>query len=288
MASLRLTDFRGAALLRAAILSLEWRRGTVGSLQGVVCMADSRASDEPGADLPVLLVEDEPVNQRVIARILKKHGYRVEVAGDGQRALELLRHARFGLIIMDCEMPVLNGYEAAQAIRKGETGAQRIPIVAVTAHELQDAREEILAAGMDDCVSKLELDARLPEQLARWYPRAAAVAPRTGSGVNGSSRSPALDPSFQRSAATVRVFLKHVGGQWQAIEAAARANDLEALSRAAHKLKGSCLAVGIPRLATLCAELELNPTQAATLLEKIERELSRTRVQLEGMSPRPS
>lgn len=255
----------------------------------MVCVADPRqAFDEPGSDLPVLLVEDEPVNQRVIARILRRHGYRVEIAGDGQHALELLRHARFALIIMDCEMPILNGYEAAQAIRKGESGAQRIPIVAVTAHELQDARAKILAAGMDDCVSKLELDARLPEQLAHWYPRGASAEPRTLSAGSSSSRSPALDPSLQRSAAMVRVFLKHVGGQWQAIEAAARANDVDALRRAAHKLKGSCLAVGIPRLAALCAELELNPAQAASLLGKLERELARVRNQLEGMSPRPS
>ncbi|HWA76688.1 MAG TPA: response regulator [Polyangiaceae bacterium] len=245
----------------------------------------SNATDRAGSDLAVLLVEDEPVNQRVIARILKRNGYRVEIAGDGQHALELLGHASYALIIMDCEMPILNGYETAQAIRKRETGSRRIPIVAVTAHELQDVREGILAAGMDECVSKLELDKRLPEQLARWCPRASAEA-RTSSGVSGSSRSPALDPALARSPATVRVFLKHVGNQWHAIETAAHANDMEALRRAAHKLKGSCLAVGIPRLASLCAELELNPTHAATLLEKLERELARARAQLEGTGPR--
>lgn len=247
-------------------------------------MADSRqASDvSPRAagaldsDRPILLVEDEPVNQRVIARILKKHHYRVDIASNGRHALERLGSGAYALVIMDCEMPILNGYEAARAIRVRENGGQRIPIVAVTAHALEDERERIIAAGMDDCVSKLELDTRLPERLAHWYPRDAGPDRERVS----ASQRPVLDPAWQRSPAAVRVFLKHVGGQWAAIEAAARGGDTEALRRASHKLKGSCLAVGLPRLAALCGELERNPELSASLLGKVERELTQVCAQL--------
>lgn len=263
-----------------------------------IFLADSRRTPAGGgaaeSDLPILLVEDEPVNQRVMLRIMKKLGYRLEVASDGRHALELFGSASYALVVMDCEMPILNGYETAREIRKHERGRPRIPIIAVTAHLLEDVREKILAAGMDDCVSKMDLVTRLPERLARWYPRGktpsskprvASESPSSRSPARPSSRSPAIDSSVYRSEATLSVFFKHVEGQVAAVEGALQAGDEAMLRRASHKLKGSCLVVGLPKMARLCAELEQAPERPRALFAELTRELGRVRARLKPAGP---
>lgn len=249
-----------------------------------------RASEPGESDLPILLVEDEPVNQRVMARVLKKLGYRPDVASDGRRALELFAEGSYALVVMDCEMPILNGYDTAREIRKREKGRRRIPIIAVTAHVLDGELEKILAAGMDDCVSKMDIETRLPERIARWYPTGVGPNSAPASGAKGSprgaarasSRSPAIDPAVPRSEATVRVFFKHVDGQVAAVGAAIRSDDTAMLRRACHKLKGSCLVVGLPKMARLCAELEATPQRSGALFAELSRELVRVRARLKA------
>ena len=105
--------------------------------------------------LHILLAEDNTVNQLIASRLLEKQGHHVVTSGNGREALERLDKERFDLILMDVEMPEIDGFEATATIRKQEetTGA-RIPIIAMTAHALKGDRERCLAAGMDDYVSK--------------------------------------------------------------------------------------------------------------------------------------
>jgi two-component system sensor histidine kinase/response regulator len=106
------------------------------------------------AQLRILLVEDNPANQKLATYILQDRGHVVEIAGDGQEALCLTEQNRYDVILMDVQMPGMNGLEATAVIRKRESGGSHVPIIAMTAHAMKGDRERCLAAGMDSYVSK--------------------------------------------------------------------------------------------------------------------------------------
>ena len=129
----------------------------------------------------VLLAEDNPVNQEVARCMLESLGCRVEVASDGREALEVFSKTPCDLVLMDCQMPELDGYAVTQIIRKEEMqegkdraeqgqGVRRTPIIALTAHAMQGDREQCLAAGMDDYLSKPFNRDQLCTVLKRWLP----------------------------------------------------------------------------------------------------------------------
>jgi len=130
------------------------------------------APDGPG--LHILLTEDHPINQKMMVRLLQKRGHSVVVANNGQEAIEAYAKERFDLVLMDLQMPVMDGYEATAAIRKSEeTRGLRTPIIALTAHAMKGDREQCLAAGMDDYVSKPIDPARLFAVIDAHRPAAA-------------------------------------------------------------------------------------------------------------------
>ena len=130
--------------------------------------AESRVA-KASAALDVLVAEDNTVNQMVMQRLLHKRGHRVVVAGSGKAALEALETQRFDLILMDVQMPELDGLEATREIRRRELGeAQRTPIVALTAHAMSGDRERCLAAGMDGYMTKPVNPSELDETLQRY------------------------------------------------------------------------------------------------------------------------
>jgi two-component system sensor histidine kinase/response regulator len=116
---------------------------------------------------PVLVVEDNPVNQEVMRESLLQLGYRSRVVDNGKLALDELEHSEFPVIFMDCQMPVLDGYQATREIRKREAGRAHVPIIAVTAHAFEGERDKVLAAGMDDYVVKPIKQSALIEALQR-------------------------------------------------------------------------------------------------------------------------
>lgn len=130
----------------------------------------------------VLLAEDNPVNQQVATALLRRLGYEVEVAPDGAQALALATAQAFDAVLMDCEMPELDGFEAARRIRTweaGRTNPGHLPIVAMTAHALRGDRERCLEAGMDDYIAKPVDLARLGRVMARWVGHGPAELPAT-------------------------------------------------------------------------------------------------------------
>jgi signal transduction histidine kinase/CheY-like chemotaxis protein len=139
----------------------------------------SPAKDTPTAAVPIhvavrsriILAEDNPVNQLVARRMLALMGFQVEVAESGEAVLRLLESGHFDLILMDCMMPQMDGYEATREIRRRETGDSRIPIIAMTANAMEGDRERCLAAGMDDYVSKPVSRNALSSALATWLLR---------------------------------------------------------------------------------------------------------------------
>jgi CheY-like chemotaxis protein len=123
----------------------------------------------------ILLVEDNAVNCMLAKAVLKKFGHAADVAEDGAIAIEKLKESHYDLVLMDCQMPVLDGYAATRLIREPATGVldPRIPIVAMTANAMQGDREKCLAAGMDDYLAKPLRQDELQAKLEYW------LAPRS-------------------------------------------------------------------------------------------------------------
>jgi len=244
-------------------------------------------------DARVLLVEDNPVNQEVAKLMLAHFGYTVEVANHGQEALELLERQRYDLVLMDCQMPVMDGFQATALVRErerrlGESGqsAKRLPIVALTAHAVSGDRDRCLAAGMDDYLSKPFTREDLAAILNRWLPAPAqspaevepplvpppAAPPATPTagavrersidqGVLDKIRMLERDGAVGLVARLIGLYLQGTPALVERMRQAAAAADYEALRAAAHSLKSSSANVGAMKLHDLCRELELQAHQ---------------------------
>ena len=116
----------------------------------------------------VLLAEDNVTNQKVATMMLRRFGCRTDVVGNGEDALAAMRRKRYDVVLMDCQMPVMDGWATATAIRELERGQERIPIIALTANALAGDRERCLEAGMDDYLTKPLSLTQLHAQLAKW------------------------------------------------------------------------------------------------------------------------
>jgi PAS domain S-box-containing protein len=203
----------------------------------------------------VLLVEDNPVNQRVAQRNLEKVGLHVEVAANGREAVEAWSSRRFDLILMDCQMPEMDGYDATREIRRHENGAARIPIVALTANALQGDRERCLAAGMDDYMAKpLE-----PEKLRACLSKHLQSISGTGS-QSPPVDLPALhelsgnDTEFERE--LIQTFIRSGDQTLDRIVMSLAGGDLQDVKRAAHSLKGASANLNANTLVDAARHLE--------------------------------
>ena len=116
----------------------------------------------------VLLAEDNPVNQVVALHMLENLGCQVETAGDGREAVEAMLETRFDLVLMDCQMPEMDGYTATMQIRRQESGTRHTPVIAMTANAMVSDRDKCIQAGMDDFISKPVNPKRLTQVIARW------------------------------------------------------------------------------------------------------------------------
>ena len=196
--------------------------------------------------IPVLLAEDEPVNQLVASRMLARAGCDVDIAGNGREAVDRCSARDYRIIFMDCQMPDLDGYEATRRIRAAEKPAHHTPIVAMTAHTIHGDRERCLRCGMDDYLPKpLDEDA-IAAVCERFAVDPAGGAPLLDRAVlDGIGDPEALREIVNAFIARVREQLPRLG---EALDAA----DRESLDQIAHGLKGSAATVGAPRIERLC------------------------------------
>ena len=156
--------------LRNCVTTVLLPAGAARAVPGLVTQ-HSLAEAGPRSVVRVLVVEDNPVNQKVAARILEKLGYRVDVAANGLEAVRAVEQIAYAVVLMDCQMPEMDGFEAAHQIRRREHArgqAAHLPIVAMTANAMPEDRARCLAAGMDDYLSKPVQVQALRETLSRW------------------------------------------------------------------------------------------------------------------------
>ncbi|KUY62076.1 hybrid sensor histidine kinase/response regulator [Burkholderia sp. RF2-non_BP3] len=250
--------------------------------------ADDRRLDAIAAR--VLLVEDNAVNQQIALAMLEDTDYEVAVADDGEQALERLAHDAFDVVLMDCQMPRLDGFEATRRLRRRETdtGSPRVPVIALTANALSGDRERCLAAGMDDYLAKPFRRDALLHTLARHVrgnacaPAAACEetvsraeiepSPATAAGAAAASAGDDADVIDRKALDALRALqrpgrpdvLTRIIDQFTLdaprligdMRAAVAAGDADALKLAAHTLKSSSANVGAHLLSARCREIE--------------------------------
>ncbi len=231
------------------------------------------------ADRParVLVVEDNTTNQQVATGLLRRLGLRADAVADGAEALRALESLPYDLVLMDVQMPVMDGLEATTAVRS--TGSQvrnhRVPIVAMTARAMGGDRERCLAAGMNDYITKPVVPTELVAVLRRWLPDASSAVAAAAAGTT-ASRPPAdgsvTDADLEvwdrvgmlarvmddraLAAEIVAAFLQDAPRQLSAIRTALDSGDLPALSRQAHALKGAAANFGGDRVSRAARQLE--------------------------------
>jgi TMAO reductase system sensor TorS len=237
------------------------------SLWSPECVSTGAA---PGSGALVLVVEDNPVNREVAVGMLDNLGYRTESAGNGMLALEAISEADYAAVLMDCQMPIMDGLTATTEIRRREakTGAARLAIIALTANAMEGNRERCLVAGMDDFLTKPFSQLELGAMLGKWV-TAAQNAPRRAAAPPPPANSPAaalLDAGVLRDIAAlgrpallstlIDLYMQHSPSLIGAIEAAAHNRQQIELVEAIHTLKSSTANLGGARLTALLKECE--------------------------------
>jgi two-component system, sensor histidine kinase and response regulator len=255
--------------------------GTGAGAEGEPKAGERRGDGErTAAPLRILVAEDSPVNQKVAFRLLERRGHEAVIVGDGRQAVEALEEGSFDLVLMDVQMPEMDGLEATRAIREREGDREaHIPIVAMTAGAMAEDRERCLEAGMDAFLSKPVRSGelyRVIEGMADGEAaRAVSTEPKEAETMNEPTREPGDGPSlFDREAALRRVegdeeilrelvetFLDQVPELMDGIRASARAGEAPELRRGAHTLKGSAAVFAASSV-----------TEAALRLETLARE----------------
>jgi PAS domain S-box-containing protein len=244
--------------------------------------APSQPLSATNAFLRVLIVEDNSVNQRVAVLQLKKLGYESDAVANGLEALEALDRIPYGLVLMDCQMPEMDGFEAARVIRKREKDLRHTPIVAMTANALDGDREKCVAAGMDDYISKPVKPQALAQILHRW-----------GSAVDLRSLEDLrelVDHDATAFQDLVRQYLSNTENILTGLRTATSAWETAKVEDLAHTLKGSCSHFGAHLLMNLCQQMEASAradraTGARSLLIGLENECIRVREALESIIP---
>jgi signal transduction histidine kinase/CheY-like chemotaxis protein len=249
-------------------------------LRGVVPAPTPKppAIQRVSAHARVLVAEDNAVNQEVAVATLRKLGYRVDVVADGRAACEATVANDYDVVLMDCQMPTLDGFAATRVIRERErtTGARHLPIIAMTAHAMKGDEEECLAAGMDDYVAKPFAPERLAAVLERWRRKSSPPEPvKDDADVPPRLRALAEQLDGSVVGLMINAYLREAANARSRL--AVSKGDATAIGRVVHSLRSSSATIGAKRLAQMCSEAERNARAGAVNeaeLEAIDRELS--------------
>ncbi len=258
---------------------------TVPLAPGLSDAGDIHVSETPANSIRVLLVEDNLISSEIIRKMLELNGCRVTVAENGAKGVELAAARDFDLILMDCQMPEVDGYAATRMIRDSSTRNRSTAIIALSAHAEEIERDKCIAAGMDDFLCKpLTGDSLLrtlekycgdffgssnldlkPDLLQHFITK--HVTPKVlenFSAIESRGETNFVEEIFG-------TYFRFAGDEISKIEKDAASGDLNLVGRRAHTLKGSSANVGLSMMADLCAELELAAGSAADVSEPVAR-----------------
>jgi PAS domain S-box-containing protein len=273
-------------LIRAFARAAEGEQGTA-----VQSLATPVSPSQGKRPLRVLVAEDTPFNQKFILRLLERWGISAVLAPDGRQAVEAFSRGSFDMVLMDVQMPEMDGLEAAAAIRGLEAGrGGRTPIIAMTAHAMKGDRERCLAAGMDGYMSK-PIDAGMLKQI---------IDRRVADGVPAEGKNPLIPPArtaellkafdndWSFLTEVVEVFFSDYPLQIEALRRAARSGETAAFRRAGHSLKGMLRNFHEETAAEKASELEKmgqteNLRGVAPLIDALEQDLKQLEQELRGI-----
>lgn len=237
------------------------------------------------AKLKILLVEDTPINQKVIINQLKILGCQADCVTNGAQALQRLGQKKYDIILMDCFMPVLDGYQTTEMLRKRESGAiEHTIVIAMTANAMPGEREKCLSAGMDDYISKPVVLEVLADSLSRWCSLKFGNSKEADEGEVATSQPATSQPNKRDESLIdfdyldeitggdrefqvelIQTFLEDMPICLAALNKALQEKDLKVIESRAHQLKGASGAVGIWRMSELAKQLELQAKQQQLL-----------------------
>jgi CheY-like chemotaxis protein len=238
----------------------------------------------------VLVVDDNEINRLVAVELLTELGYQTDTARNGHEAVSKASAIAFDAILMDCQMPELDGFQATEQIRRLEGPRAKVPIIALTAHAMPDDRDRVLRGGMDDYATKPIRAQQLDRLLRRWIPN--NTPPRMSepdavtlelpviknrdlvvrrSPLMAADNLPDLDPTIARSPRAIELFLQTVPELIRELGGAVSMRDVPAVKRVAHKLKGTCLSLGANNMAAACHAVELAALQGTIDVDNSER-----------------
>ncbi|MDQ3942733.1 MAG: response regulator, partial [Actinomycetota bacterium] len=255
--------------------------------------ARAHARERLSSRAHVLVAEDNAVNQKVAVRMLERLGYRADVAANGLEAVEALSHIPYAAVLMDVQMPEMDGYEATKEIRRREGDDRHTPVIAMTANAMEGDREKALEAGMDDYVSKPVKPEKLELVLGHW------ILQRESSETEVTLDERALaglrelqqegEPDFVGE--LIELFLHDAPPQLAALRDAIEEEDADSVERISHTLKGSSGSMGAKTMAEICAELQDvgasgDLSRVPELFGRLEEEFGRVRAALEEVLAR--
>ena len=246
---------------------------TIGDQRDTLAGAVPPVARDVGSPVPlrILLAEDNAINQKVALRLLERLGCGADVVGDGRQALARLDHCTYDVILMDVQMPEMDGLEASRAICARWAASERPRIIAMTAEAMQGDRDKCLAAGMDDYIVKPVTLDRLATALAKCRPLAPATAPEAAAAPPVEKQRIAAGTALDRDVLdqlredlggtaalreVIRSFLDQTPSVLSALRDAAARADVLSIRRAAHMIKGTSSILGARELSEQCAEIE--------------------------------
>jgi two-component system, sensor histidine kinase len=272
-------EIRMEPVAAAAVLAMPSARPAAACLPAAAAPPATPAT--PSVGPRILVVEDNAVNREVAAGMLENLGYQSDLAINGLLALEAVAESTYAAVLMDCQMPVMDGLTATQEIRRREAGSgTRVPLIALTANAMEANRERCLAAGMDDFLPKPFTQVQLTAVLGRWAPvaqapqrdRALPAAVETAQTSNAAATAAAatniavIDTEVLRNIAAlgrpallgslIELYLEHSRPLLETIESAIQGREPAGLPAALHTLKSSSANLGGARLTELLRECE--------------------------------
>ena len=234
------------------------------------------ATTKKTSKLKILIAEDSPINQKVALHQLRSFGYDADVAGNGREVLNLLERIHYDIILMDCQMPEMDGYEATTAIRQLDSAKSKIAIVAMTANAMKEDRDRCIACGMDDYLSKPIRKEDLARKLAEWEIKIFAQKETASAEIEANPSLPEKAPNTYESLPLIdwkyleeivegdeefknellQTFFEFTSKSLEKLEIAIAENNYHEIAIISHTIKGSSSNLGGLSLAAIANELE--------------------------------